>query len=178
MKTEHKDRRSTRLPYYDYTTPGAYFVTICTLNHECLLGQIVNGIINLNSIGRIVSEEWVKTANFRPYVEIDSYIVMPNHLHGIIILRENHHRRDTARRVPTTEQFSKPIAGSLPTVIRSFKSAVTKRVNILQGTPGKRLWQGRYYEHVIRNSEDLNRLREYIITNPSRWSFDRENPES
>ena len=177
MKTEHKDRRSTRLPYYDYTTPGAYFFTICTLNHECLFGQTMNDIVKLNSIGRIVSEEWVKTANLRPYVEIDSYIVMPNHLHGIIILRENH-RRDTARRVPTTEQFSKPIAGSLPTVLRSFKSAVTKRVNILQGTPGKRLWQGRYYEHVIRNSEDLNRLREYIITNPFRWSFDRENPES
>ena len=175
MKTRRKNRRSPRLDHYDYTTPSAYFVTICTLNRECLFCQIVDGIVKLNSTGRIVSEEWVKTADLRPHVEIDSYIVMPNHLHGILILNEIH-RRDTARRVPAMEQFSRPVAGSLPTVIRSFKSAVTKRVNILQGTPGRRLWQGRYYEHVVRKSEYLNSIREYIITNPTRWPFDRENP--
>ena len=100
MKTRHKNRHSPRLAYYDYTTPGAYFVTVCTLHRECLFGQIVNGAVVLNPSGRIVAEEWAKTADLRPYVEIDSYIVMPNHLHGIIIFRENH-RRDTARRVPT-----------------------------------------------------------------------------
>ena len=177
MKTRRKDRHSPRLAHYDYTTPGAYFVTICTLNRECIFGQISNDIVKLNSMGRIVSEEWIKTAELRPYVEIDSYIVMPNHLHGIILLQQNP-CRDTARRVPTKEQFGRPVIGSLPSVIRSFKSAVTKRINLLQGTPGKKLWQGRYYEHVIRKSEELNLIREYITTNPSRWSFDRENPES
>ena len=108
---------------------------------------------------------------------MDTYIVMPNHLHGIVI-RNDIRRRETARRVPTAEQFGKPVTGSLPTVVRSFKSAVTKHVNILRKTPGAPFWQHRYYEHIVRNENDLNSIREYIITNPARWAFDKENPGS
>jgi len=98
---------------------------------------------------------------------------MPDHLHGIVII----HNTGTARRAPTPERFGKPAAGSLPTIIRSFKSAATKRINAYRGTPGTQVWQRGFFEHVVRNREDLNRIREYILNNPARWELDRENPE-
>jgi len=133
--------------------------------------------MRLNEYGRIVREQWKSTERIRPCIKMDTYIVMPNHLHGIVIMNDIR-RRDTARRVPTAEQFGKPVTGSLPTVVGSFKSAVTKHVNILHNTPGAPFWQHRYYEHIVRNENDLNNIREYIITNPARWAFDKENPGS
>ncbi|MFC1613759.1 transposase [Gemmatimonadota bacterium] len=131
--------------------------------------------MHLNKYGQIVRQQWETTGRIRQGVEIDKFIIMPNHLHGIIILNENH-CRDTARRVPTSERFAEPVAGSIPSIVRAFKSAVTKSINILHGTPGALLWQPRYYDHVIRNEEELNSIREYILANPARWEFDRENP--
>jgi len=123
--------------------------------------------------GQMVAQEWLRTSGARPDVKLDQFVVMPNHFHGIIWLTAA--QVGTARRAPTLEHFGKPVARSLPTVIRAFKSAVTKRINTLRNTPEAVVWQRGYYEHVIRDEEALHRIREYIINNPGRWELDREN---
>lgn len=168
-------RRSIRLHEYDYTQPGAYFVTICIHQRECLLGEIVDGLMSTNSWGEIVRDEWLQTAILRPGVELDVFVVMPNHFHGIISIASD--RRGTARRVPTREQFGGPVSGSVPTLIRAFKSATTRRINAIRDTPGLPVWQRNYYEHIIRSEEALNSAREYIANNPLRWHLDCENPQ-
>ena len=172
-------RRSIRLRGYDYTQPGAYFVTICVHQRAMLFGRVVDGKMTLNKLGEIVREEWCRTAELRPNVELDAFVIMPNHIHGIIILRDD--RRGTLQRAPTTsqhvpmiERFGKPTSNSIPTIIRLFKSATTKRINGLRGTPGARVWQRNYYERIIRNQRELDAIRRYIIENPQRWHRDRE----
>src|SRR3972149_5315710 len=177
MPNSKLKRHSVRLASYDYTSPGAYFVTICTKDRKCLFGRILDSRVFLNDLGRIVADEWIKTTLVRPYVELDEYVIMPNHLHGLIILNCGL-RRDTARRVPTKEEFGKPVPSSLPTVIRSFKSAVTKRINILRETAGGRGWQGVYFEHVVRSRADMESLRKYISENSLRWSLDKNEDQS
>jgi putative transposase len=165
-----RNRRSIRLRGYDYSRAGAYFVTICTQNRECLFGEIMNGEMRLNDAGRIVVDEWLKTAEIRAEIELDEWVVMPNHFHGKLVIAD---RRGTARRAPTVEQFGRPVSGSIPTIIRSFKSAVTKRINDLRLTPGAKLWQRNYWEHIVRNEPELNRIREYIHNNPAQWKSDQ-----
>ena len=116
----------------------------------------------------------MKTAELRPDVELGTSIVMPNHFHGIIVINDD--CRGTARRAPTVSRFGKPVAGALSTVVRSFKSAVTKRINEIRRTPGMTVWQRNYYEHIIRNDGDLNKIHEYILYNPAKWTEDEENP--
>ena len=128
----------------------------------------------ISQIGQIVEDEWKKTAEIRPTIELGEFVVMPNHFHGILVILEG---RGTARRAPTPERFGHPVWGSLPTIIRSFKSAVTSRVNTLRQTPGTSLWQRNYHERVVRNENDLHRVREYIQTNLLHWELDRENPK-
>jgi len=183
-------RRSIRLQGYDYSRAGAYFVTICTRYRECLFGDIADGEMRLNAIGHIVANEWVKTAEIRNEIELDEWVVMPNHFHGILVIydrrgtarrarNDDHGVMGTARRAPTTttmERFGKPVAGSMPTVIRSFKSAATKRINEMRKTPGAKLWQRNYWEHVVRNESELNRIREYIQNNPNQWESDKLHP--
>ena len=166
-----RSRKSIRLKNYDYSQPGAYFITICTHNREMLFGKIVDGEMVLNAFGEIVAHEWVTTQTMRENIIIDAWVVMPNHIHGIIIIR-----RGTRRRAPTTEQFGQPTHNSIPTIIRGFKSTVTKQINGLRHTPGAKIWQRNYYEHVIRNDDDLAEIREYIANNPLQWHLDRENP--
>ncbi len=171
-------RRSIRLPGYDYTQPGAYFVTVCAHEHRPLFGQVVEGEVRLSAYGQIVREEWFKTAQVRPYVMLypDEFVVMPNHIHGIIWIVDDVSVTTTRRRrVPTVERFGKPVPGSIPTIIRSFKSAVTRRINALQDTPGAPVWQRNYYEHIIRTQRALDVIRRYIIENPMRWHLDRYN---
>lgn len=165
-------RRSIRLDGYDYTQAGAYFITICTYEREYLFGDIVEGYMQLNDLGSIVADEWVKTAEIRQEIGLDAWVIMPNHLHGVVVING----RGTARRAPTTEQFGKPVAGSIPTIIRSFKSAATKRINEFRHTPGVPVWQRNYYEHIIRDETALARIREYIANNSQQWALDRENP--
>jgi REP element-mobilizing transposase RayT len=174
-------RRSIRLRNYDYTQAGAYFVTICVQDRECLFGEITNRVMRLHDAGNIVAEQWIKTGDIRDTVELDAWTVMPNHFHGIIVLIDTA-RRGTARRAPTcraptTERFGKPVSGSLPTIVRAFKSAATKNVNILRNTPGNKLWQPNYWEHIIRNETELQRIREYIHNNPARWHEDALHPD-
>lgn len=167
-----RNRRSIRLFSYDYSQNGAYFVTVCTQNRECLFGEVVHGEMRLNHAGQIANQCWRNIPTHFPHVDIDEFILMPNHIHGILVIDG----RGTACRAPTGEQFGKPVSGSIPTIIRSFKSAATKRVNESHGTPGTKLWQRNYYEHIIRDDDELNRIRQYILDNPAQWeTTDREN---
>ncbi len=129
--------------------------------------------MHLNSQGEIVVEEWLKTGTMRPRVRVDSFVVMPNHLHGILVIR-NDDGRGTLQRAPTVECFGRPTSDSIPTMIRLFKSATTKRINMMRGIPGASIWQRNYYEHIIRDEEELNQIREYIAYNPSQWDNDSE----
>lgn len=165
-------RRSIRLKDYDYSQAGAYFITVCTYNRGCLFGDVVNGEMQLNDCGRVVEREWVNTANIRKNIELGVYVVMPNHFHGIMILR-----RGIARYAPTSGRFGKMAPGSLSAIVRSFKSAATRRINGLRGTPGTPVWQRNYYEHILRNGAELNEIREYVANNPLKWELDSENPE-
>ena len=167
-------RGSLQQQDYDYAQTGAYFVTVCAQDRACLFGAIVDGQMRLNAAGREAGQCWLQIPRHFPNVELDEFVVMPNHLHGIVALGDG--GRGTACRAPTVERFGKPISGSLPTVLRSFKSAVTKRINALQETPGAAVWQRNYYEHIIRDEASLHGIREYIVNNPLQWALDRENP--
>ena len=169
-------RASFRLPGYDYTQPGAYFVTICTQNQASLFGEVVEGEMRLNVYGQIVHDEWAKTADIRQNVQLDSYMVMPNHFHAIIILADvaatTHADVAATRRVAPTG----PKPGSIGAIIGQFKSVVAKRINEARLASGTRVWQRNYFEHVIRSEDELDAIRKYIAENPMRWEFDRENP--
>lgn len=168
-------RRTIRLPEYDYAQPGVYFITVCTHQRACLFGEIVDGEIRLSELGHMVRDEWNKTQQIRPEIELDQFVIMPNHFHAIIWI---HDGRGTARRAPTGEptyeQFGKPVAGSIPTIVRAFKSAVTRQINFYRNTPGMPVWQRNYYEHIIRNEAELSAVREYITNNPHQWTLDKD----
>jgi len=168
------NRRSIRLPGYDYTQEGFYFVTICTYKHKCLFGKIKDGKIYLNKYGEIVKDEWIKTEKIRKNIKIDKFVIMPNHIHGIIIINcVPFICRGTLQRAPTHEEFGKPVSNSIPTIIRGFKSAVTNRINRIRKSPGISVWQRNYYEHIIRNEKDYLRIVEYIQNNPLKWEWDK-----
>ena len=156
-------RRSPRLPNYDYTQGGVYFVTISTYRMAQMFGHVVGGQVYLNELGKLVNEEWQKTAEVRPRVEVDMYIVMPNHIHGILFVSES---QKTGR---SAENATLP-ADSLGSIVAQFKSVVTKRSRTLANPPSMPIWKRNYYDHVVRNEKDLERIRRYIIANPARWS--------
>ena len=166
---EKHRRRSVRLQDDDYSQEGAYFITICTHKRELLFGQVAGDIIQLNSLGRVVQEEWLRTAEMRPSVVLDQYVIMPNHFHGIIVLHES---RGTLPRALRHEQFSKPTLNSILTIIRLFKSSVTTGINQERQMPHAPVWQRGYHEHIIRNEVDLAHTREYIVSDPARWQLD------
>ena len=179
-------RRSIRLPDYDYRQAGAYFVTLVTYGRDCLFGQIIEDEICLNVLGEIVEEEWRRTGEIRREILMGSFIVMPNHVHGIIVIASArdcataeggastgaHSRAPLQPPAPQSPRLSR----SLGSVVAGLKSAVTKRINLTRGTPGLPVWQRNYYERVIRNEEEMNRLHQYIVGNPSLWKEDSENP--
>ena len=169
-------RRSIRLKGYDYTQPGAYFVTICTHHRMHVFGEVVNGEMVLNDTGKIARDEWFKTAELRPFVKLyeDEFVIMPNHGHGIIWIDDDWARQHRAP-TETIEKFGKPVMGSIPTIVRAYKSAVTYAVNGAQNMRGTVLWQKNYYEHVIRNDRELNNIGWYIFNNPRNWQLDRDN---
>jgi REP element-mobilizing transposase RayT len=167
-------RRPLRLPGFDYSGEGAYFVTICTRNREYLFGAVVDGEMRLNNVGRVVQTVWGGLSDRFPTIELDAFVVMPNHVHGILGVGAGlaPPRRGAASSAPT--RFASTTLG---TVVRAFKSISAISVNRLLSRSGQPLWQGSYYEHIIRDEESLNRIREYIETSPLRWQLDRENPE-
>lgn len=174
MKSGFQSRRhSLRLPDYDYTAMGAYFVTICTKKRRNLFGEIEQNVMVLNTVGKIVQEELLHLSTLRNDLEIDQFIVMPNHLHAILFITGA--IKGTASRAPTLSNFGKPVSGSLSSIIGGFKSGITRRINRMENLFRGELWQRGFFEHVIRNDESLERIREYILTNPLRWDLDREN---
>ena len=177
-------RKSIRLPGYDYSTPGGYFITVVTFRRESLFGEISGSEMKLSPIGEIVRREWFKTAELRPYVELreGEFVVMPNHAHGIIWIIDNdpggiveaRRRRAPTVSDTTSEQFSKPIKGSIPTIVRAFKSAVTYCAG--RELNAANLWQKNYFEHIIRDTPDYERIANYIAQNLENWLADDENP--
>ena len=163
-------RRSIRLKEYDYTQKGAYFITIVTYRREPLFGEIVDGVMQLNERGEIARREWFKTAELRPFVELyeDEFVVMPNHAHGILWMNDDVGAEH--RSAPT--DMPHVTAGSLGAIVRAYKSAVTYAINAARQTRGMVVWQRNYYEHIIRNDADLNRIRNYIVNNPLKWADD------
>ena len=163
-------RRSIRLKGYNYSQAGAYFVTICTHNHILFFED--------DRIRGIAEQCWLEIPRHFRDIVLDEWIIMPNHLHGILSIGGEIIRRGTACRAPTptNERFGKSTSGSLPTIVRSFKSAATKRINQMRHTPGTHVWQRNYYERVIRNEAELNRLRRYILDNHVQWNMDENNP--
>lgn len=168
LPSPQRNRRSIRLQGYDYSQAGAYFITLCTQDRECLFGEIVHGKMRLNDAGRIVADEWVKTAEIRDEIELDEWVLMPNHFHGILVIADG---RGDRRVAPTGPQ-----PRSVGAVMAGFKSVVTKRINGLRQTPGAKLWQRNYWEHIVRNEPELKRIREYIHNNPAQWELDKLHP--
>lgn len=182
-------RRSIRLPNYDYTQIGAYYITIVTHNREMVFGEVIDGEMELSNLGQIAQREWERLSKRFKHIELGAFVVMPDHVHGIIIIRSGEVTADSAiqdnpqtpRRAPTgaianIEQFGKPVSGSIPTIVRSYKSAVALRINYARPGNSTPVWQRNYYEHVIRNERDMQSKWNYIESNPANWENDDENP--
>lgn len=174
-------RRSIRLKGYDYTLGGAYFITIVTHEREYLFGEITNGEMTQNKFGLVAQQMWDKLPTRFRNVELGAFVVMPNHIHGIIFLDGT--RRGIAEGAadsddqsspyaPTDRQFGKMIPGSIPAIVRAYKSSVAYRINLMRGLRNAPVWQRNYYEHIIRNADDAERIEHYIMTNPSNWATD------
>ena len=164
---------SLRLPGYDYTQGGAYAVTVRAWGAAPLFGDVADGRMRHSAYGEIAQECCEEIPLHFPHAQVDTCVVMPNHLHVIFIVHERDQLRGRGKD-ETGERFGKPVAGSIPTIIRSLKSAVTRRINEMRGTPGEKVWQRGYYDHVIRDARELNRYRRYVQQNPLRWSLSQD----
>ena len=206
-------RHAMRLRGYDYSQPGAYFVSICAQHRKCLFGTIIDGQMRLNEIGEIVVECWSRIPQHFPSVELGEYVIMPNHIHGIIASNivearsprpagEEHSTPPTVEARsprPTGEEHSTPPtvgtrsprpsentknrtdeirSPSLGKIVAYFKYQFTKHINQHHNMPGTRIWQRNYYDHVIRDDTDLQRIRQYIQDNPMKWALDQLHPDN
>lgn len=190
-------RRSIRLQKYDYSENGAYFITICTKNRECLFGKIIKGQIVLNDVGKMIQSTWNEIPQFYRGIEIDVFQVMPNHIHGIIVIQNefmpvgagpracpNCKSKYAGPRACPNEQtqINGQLQGVAPTlslcdIVHRFKTLTTKKyidnVKNNHWPPfNNKLWQRNYYEHIIRTEKSLNDIREYILNNPFNWAQD------
>jgi REP-associated tyrosine transposase len=159
---ERPYRRPIRLRDRDYRRAGRYFVTIVTHQRAELFGTIVDGIMHLSAEGECAQEVWTRLPRHYAHVVLDAFVVMPNHVHGIVILKRDD--GDEARRAPLSE------------VVRGFKTFSARRVNGIRGVIGTAVWQRSYFERVIRDERELHNVRQYIAENPARWDDDAENP--
>ena len=163
-------RQSLRLREYDYSKPGAYFITICAFRKECLFGEIANGRMQLNELGEIVKKCWYELPNHYENVVLDEFVIMQNHVHGIVII-DNDNVGAGLKPAPT-----KSVRHGLPEIVRGFKTFSARHINEFRDTMGTPVWQRNYYERVMRNDAELRKIREYIIANPAMWGSDEENP--
>jgi putative transposase len=198
MTTDQRNRHSIRLRNYDYTSNGAYFITICAEARENFFGAMLEDQMQLNDFGKVVLEEWERSAQIRTEMIFDEFITMPDHVHAIVMIQKsespratlsiNHHPVGAHSHAPllhrTEHESERTIQGlvlnnhapklerkprSLGSFVGGFKSAITTRINEQRGTPRVPVWQRNYYDHIIRNDHDLERVRLYIQTNPVRW---------
>lgn len=184
------NRRSIRLKGYDYSKSGSYFITICAHDRQCLFGDVVGAgsepapignkkifsefaKVQLNEFGEIILDTWFNLTNHNDNIKLDEFIIMPNHVHGIIMIMDNSKgicfNRAGLEPAPTKQN-------GLSEIIRQFKTFSAKRINKLKGAQGKPVWQRNYYERIIRNEKELNIKRKYIINNPINWAGDDNNP--
>ena len=184
-------RRTIRLNGYDYTLPGAYFVTLCTWRRECLFGEVVKGTVRLTELGHIVMEEWNKSKIIRKEIRLfdKEFVIMPNHIHAIVWIMDTvgaHGVRPDDVRPDGVHPIDDPIGQgafhaplqrrprSLSSFIAGFKASVTSRANSELNMTA--IWQRNYYEHIIRNDAEHKRIDFYITNNPANWQADDENP--
>ena len=167
---------SLRHPGFDYTSAGAYFVTICAAHRVCLFGEVAGGCMQLNPLGHVACSTWPALVEHHACAKVDEYVVMPNHVHALIWLQPL-----PPPIAPTGTQqraFGNPVADSLSTLIGSYKSSVTQQAKRKRLLPGPVLWQRNFYDNIVRNAEALARIREYIRTNPARWHEDQLHPDA
>jgi REP element-mobilizing transposase RayT len=176
---------SARLKNWDYRTNAAYFLTICTKNMTHYFGKIINGKMELSPIGELAHQFWAEIPQHFPFVKLDAFIIMPNHVHGIIIIDNDDCDSDdcdalqtlqcnasSANHPPKNAQMQKisPKSGSISTIIRSYKSVTTKharKINI------DFEWQTRFYDHIIKNDQSFHNIHRYICNNPQKWAEDK-----
>jgi putative transposase len=207
-------RRSIRLKGYDYGQSGLYFITICAWERQCIFGSVRDGEMQLSEFGEVARDEWLRTPVLRPNIDLAEFVIMPNHIHGIIVIEDMdmgvknddrgamhrartevdvhgdideegnmdrgvEHRAHADKNDDTgamhrarTEVFGKPTSNTIPTIVRGYKAAVTKQINILRNAPQRPVWQRNYYEHIVRSEADYLRIATYIIDNPRKWHED------
>lgn len=165
-----KHGRPPRLSGHDYRSAGAYFVTTNAFQRSWLFGEVSSGRVLLNHFGRIVEEEWFRSQRIRQEITLDAFVVMPDHFHGIVVIsgRDEGNLCETVNTANTSGPFLRP-PRSLGSLMAGFKSATTKRINSLRGSPGRAVWQSNYHEHVIRNDRELGGIRTYIQNNPLKY---------
>jgi putative transposase len=175
-KTFH--RKSIRLKDYDYSQEGAYFITICTNNRYEVLGDIEDGKITLSSIGNIAHDIWLEISGIYSSIETEEFIIMPNHLHGVIVVYKKMESpgRGLINQTPTKWILMQNPSQTLGKIIRRYKAKASYIIHKAGYIDFG--WQRNYYEHIIRNDKELNKIREYIINNPAKWDLDRENQKS
>jgi REP element-mobilizing transposase RayT len=174
-------RKSIRLKDYDYSQEGAYFVTICAYGKKCILGDVIDWRVELSPIGQIVCAFWFEIPKHFEVVQLDEFVVMPNHVHGIVMItgkRTSVKCTGVKSNAPTrgNDYYShiSPRKDTLSVIVRTYKSAVSRWCR--QNGYKDFRWQRNYYEHVIRNEDDLVKIREYIANNAVKWDLDNENP--
>lgn len=170
-------RRSIRLKGYDYSQPGAYFITLCTYQRQYWFGEIYQAKMHLNQLGNIVAQEWLKSEQMRPNIKLDEWMIMPNHFHAIVWIVQSEGVYEGVCNTPQRPQRPKfrRQRNSLASLISGFKSVVTRRINLCCHHNSLPIWQRNYYESIIRNEKALNNIRAYIQNNPINWDEDIDN---
>jgi putative transposase len=169
-------RRSPRLKGYDYCHAGAYFVTICTTGRECLFGEIQDGQMKMNDVGRMVEQCWLGIPGHFRHADLDAFVIMPNHIHGIIVLAETGEAKNLSLPEPgqiVQSKFHSP-SRTIGAIIRGFKIGLTTWCR--KNSDLYLIWQRNYFEHIIRDRESFWKIRNYIAGNPGHWAEDCENP--
>jgi REP element-mobilizing transposase RayT len=185
--SEKHHRRSIRVKRYDYSQPGAYFVTLVTQNRVCLFCDVEGSQIQPNEIGELIMKCWLRIPNHFSKTNLDDFVLMPNHLHGIIFIYEALGKGEASPGIVTNSiesisgdasplQPRETQSRSLGAIIQNFKSVSTRQVNRLYFEPGNKIWQRNYYERIIRNERELDAICQYIHDNPLNWALDKENP--
>ena len=166
------NRQSIRLKGYDYSQPGQYFITICTQNRVHRFGEISGGVMRLNDVGRIVADCWNEIPVHFPNVILDSFVVMPNHIHGIIRIVDMGECRGKKFFAPTDNAHPNGTSRTVGSIVRGLKIGITKRFHEIPGNENAKLWQRNYWEHIIRDEQSLHTIRQYIRNNPAKWQND------
>jgi REP element-mobilizing transposase RayT len=170
MNEHKKHRQSIRLKGYDYGLNGAYYITICSYQKQYLFGEIVEGNMERNLLGDTVEAVWYRLPLHFKFIELDAFIVMPNHIHGIIVIQNQ-----ALEKAAHDSQYPHgTMPESLGAIVQNFKSISTRKINFLCGDRLK-IWQRNYYEHIIRNENSYQKIRQYILDNPRNWEQDENN---